>query len=291
MNGKIVVLTGGTSGIGQIAAEHLAGSGARIVLVARDRDRAAAALERLRRCGPGQDHAIFLADLSRLSEMKRVGAELAAAVPRIDVLINNAGAIYSSRQVVEGLERTFALNHLSYFVLTQLLKARLLAASPARIVSTSSDAHRGGTLDFADLQSELAYRGRFADWLRYGGRGFHVYARSKLCNILFTRALARRLAGTGVTANCLHPGFVATRFGNQAGGLISFGIRVAKNFALSPQQGAETLIYLASSPEIDGVSGEYFERCRPAETTPDARDPALAERLWIESARLAGFDG
>ena len=291
MNGKVVVITGATSGIGLVAAEKLAAMGARIVQIARSRDRAEAAVKRLREAGPGAAHSVYYADLSRLSEMKRVAAEIAAAEPRIDVLINNAGAMFGSRQLTEdGLERTFALNHVSYFVLTHGLKERLLASSPSRILNTASDAHESATLELDDLQSEKAYRGNFLETMRYGGPGFKVYGRSKLCNILFTRELARRLAGTQVTANSLHPGFVATRFGDETGGLISFGIRVAKHFALSPEQGAETLVYLASSPEVAGVTGQYFHKCAIATPSREAQDDAKAQRLWVETAKLAGFD-
>src|SRR5690242_5384880 len=207
MQGKTVVITGTTSGIGAVAAERLAGQGARLLLVARDPRRAAAMLARLGQIAPGVGHGIYEADLSRFSEMRRVAAAIAAAEPHIDVLINNAGALFNTRRLTEdGLERTFALNHMAYFVLTCALIDRLKAAAPARIVSTASDAHRGARLNFADLQDEKGYE------------GYKAYGRSKLCNILFTRELARRLAGTGVTANCLHPGFVATHFGNESGG-------------------------------------------------------------------------
>ncbi len=291
MEGKVVVITGATSGIGQVAAENLVRMGARIVQVARDRGRGEAALKRLGACAPGIAHIIHYADLSRLSEMNRVASEIARAEPRIDVLINNAGAMFGSRQVTEdGLERTFALNHMAYFVLTHGLRERLVASAPARVVNTASHAHHAATLDFDDLQSAKAYRGNFSEWLRYGGSGFKVYGRSKLCNILFTRELARRLAGTGVTANCLHPGFVATRFGDQSGGLISFGIRVGKRFALSPQQGAETLVYLASSLEVASVTGEYFYKCRPVTPSREAQDDSGAQRLWLETARLARLE-
>jgi len=290
MRDKVVVMTGATSGIGQVAAESLAARGARIVQVARDRGRGEAALQRLRELAPGVAHAIHYADLSRLGEMKRVAAEIAAAERRIDVLVNNAGALFGSRQVSEGLERTFALNHVSYFVLAHALRERLVASAPARVVNTASEAHRVGALDFDDLQSARAYRGAFWESLRHGGPGFKVYGRSKLCNILFTRELARRLAGTGVTANCLHPGFVATRFGDESGGLVSLGVRLAKRFALTPRQGAETLVYLASSPEVAGVTGTYFHRCRPATPSREAQDDAVAGRLWTETARLAGLD-
>lgn len=277
MRGKTVVITGSTSGIGQVAADKLARMGARIVLVARDKTRGEAELARLREVAPGLGHSIHYADLSRLAEMKRVAAEIAAAEPRIDVLINNAGALFSSRQLTaDGLERTFALNHLSYFVLTQGLSERLRAAAPARVVNVASDAHKGKQLDFDDLQSEKNYR------------GLYVYGRSKLSNILFTRELARRWAGTGVTANSLHPGFVSTRFGDQSGGLLSLAVRAAKTFAISPEQGAETIIYLASSSEITGSTGLYFYKCKPATPTKEAQDDDSGRRLWQESEKLAG---
>jgi len=274
MNGKVVVITGGTSGIGQVAAEKLAAMGARIVLVARDQQRGQATLRRL--AGPAA-HSIHYADLSLLAEMKRVAAEIAAAEPRIDVLINNAGAMFNSRQLTaDGLERTFAVNHMAYYVVTQGLRERLIASAPARIVSTSSDAHKGAKLDFNDLQSANGYS------------GFSVYGRSKLCNILFTRELARQLEGTNVTANCLHPGFVATRFGDQSGGLLAPAMGFAKLFAISPEKGADTIVYLASSEAVDKVTGQYFYQRRPATPTPEGQDDAAARRLWQETAKLAG---
>lgn len=278
MQGKVVVITGATSGIGQVAAERLVALGARMVLVTRDRRRGEAALARLRERAPGVAHRLHYADLSRLAEVKRAAAEIASAEPHIDVLINNAGAMYSSRVVTEdGLELTFATNHVSYVVMTHGLRERLMAAAPARVVNTASDAHKGAVLDFEDLQSAKSYR------------GFKVYGRSKLCNILYTRELARRWAGTGVTANCLHPGFVATRFGDQSGGLLSYGVRVAKMFAISPEKGADTLVYLAASPEVATASGDYFYKCRPVTPSKEARDDAAAQKLWVETARLAGI--
>jgi NAD(P)-dependent dehydrogenase (short-subunit alcohol dehydrogenase family) len=274
MQGKTVVITGATSGIGQVAAEALARMGARIVQVARDAGRGEAAFARLEEIAPNVAHKVHYADLSRLAEMKRVGAEIAAAEHRVDVLINNAGAVFASRQVTEdGLERTFALNHMSYFVMTALLRERLLGAAPARVVNTASGRHRKGHLDFSDLQAEKGYE------------GFRAYANSKLCNVLFTRALARRL--TGVTANCLHPGFVATRFGNQAGGWRTLAIRIAKLGALTPEQGAQTLVYLASSPEVAGQTGGYYGKSRLETPSADAQDANAAEKLWAESERIA----
>ena len=280
MQGKVVVITGGTSGIGEVAAERLAGMGARIVLVARDKTRGEAALARLRSGNTSLAHSVHYGDLSRISEMKRLAAEIAAAEPRIDVLINNAGAMFGSRQTtVDNLELTFAVNHMAYFVLTLGLRERLFTSSPSRVVNTASDAHRGCKLNFDDLQSTGGYS------------GYKVYGRSKLCNILFTRELSRRWSGKGVTANCLHPGFVATRFGDGSGGFLSRAVRLAKIFAISPQKGAETIVYLASSPDVAGVTGEYFHQCRPATPTREARDDAAAQHLWMESTKLAGIEG
>jgi NAD(P)-dependent dehydrogenase (short-subunit alcohol dehydrogenase family) len=273
---KVVVITGATSGIGEVAADRLAAKGARIVFVARDPVRGEETLKHLRAIAGGVEHKAYFADLSRLSEMKRVAAEIAAAEPEIDVLVNNAGALFNSRRVTEaGLEMTFALNHMSYFVLANLLRPCLKAG--ARIVSTASDAHKGARLDFSDLQSSHSYS------------GLGAYGRSKLCNILFTRELARRLEGTGATANCLHPGFVATRFGDQSGGMMSLAVRAAKNFALTPEQGAETIIYLASSPEVANTTGAYFYKSRPATPTREAQNDADAKRLWEISAQIAGL--
>ena len=281
MHGKVVVMTGGTSGIGEVAAARLAGLGARLVLVARDRARGEATLARLRARGPGVAHVAHYADLSLIADTKRVAAEIAAAEPRIDVLINNAGAMFGRRLVTaDGLELTFATNHMSYFLLTHGLRERLLASAPARVVNTSSAAHRRADLDFDDLQSTRGYR------------GFMAYSRSKLCNILYTRELARRSAGTGVTANCLHPGFVATRFGDASGGFFSYVVRASKPvFAISSEKGAETLVYLASSPEVATISGGYFYQCQLATPTRAAQDDAAARRLWAETARLAGLSG
>src|ERR1035437_5443619 len=247
MRGKTVVITGGTSGIGEVAAVALAKMGARIVLVARDKSRGDATLARLRDSAPGIAHSVHFADLLRLAEMKRVAAQIAAHESRIDILINNAGALFGKRRLTEdGLEDTFALNHMAYFVMTAGLRERLLASGPARIINTASAAHQGATLDFDDLQSAKSFGARKA------------YGRSKLCNILFTRELARRLHGTGVTTNCLHPGFVATRFGDQSGGLISRLVWLAKFFAISSAKGAETIVYLAASPDVAQATGQYF---------------------------------
>lgn len=278
MQGKTVVITGSTSGIGKVAALELAAKGARIVAVARDKARGEETLAELDKRAPGLAHKIHYADLSLLADMKRVAAEIAASEPRIDVLINNAGAMFAKRQVTsDGFERTFALDHLSYFVVTAGLRQRLLASGPARIINTSSDAHKGGHLDIDDLQTE-----------KY--TSIKAYARAKLANILFTRELARRLKGTGLTANSLHPGVVATRFGHESGGVVSSLLKFVQFFAISPEKGAETIVYLASSPEVAGVSGEYFYKCKPAVPTRAAQDDRLAAALWEKSVALTGID-
>jgi NAD(P)-dependent dehydrogenase (short-subunit alcohol dehydrogenase family) len=276
MKGKTVVATGATSGIGEVAALALAGLGARIVFIARDEARAKATMRKIEAKAPGLGHRMHLADLSSIAETRKVGAAIAESEPRIDVLMNNAGALFSRRQVTpEGLELTFALNHMAYFVLTEALREKLIASAPARIVSTASSAHEGARLDFGDLQSAKSYN------------GFRVYGRSKLANILFTRELARRLAGTGVTANCLHPGAVATRFGQSSGGLIGLLIRVLRLSFISPEQGADTIIYLASSPEVANTTGGYFVKRKLTDPSAPAQDDAAAKRLWEASEALA----
>jgi NAD(P)-dependent dehydrogenase (short-subunit alcohol dehydrogenase family) len=276
MDGKVIVMTGATSGIGQIAAVRLADMGARLVIVARDRARGESMLADLIVRTPGCGHSIHYADLSRIKEVKRVAREIATAETRIDVLVNNAGAMFARRALTEdGLERTFALNHMAYFVLTAGLVGRLVASARARVINTASNAHRKGRLDFADLQCERSYR------------PFVAYGTSKLCNILFTRELARRLSDLGVSANSFSPGFVATRFGDEAGGAHGTFMRVAKLFAGRPQLGAETLVWLASSPDVAEISGDYFYRGRRGTLTADAQDDALARQLWTESEAIA----
>jgi NAD(P)-dependent dehydrogenase (short-subunit alcohol dehydrogenase family) len=289
VQGKVVVLTGGTSGIGEAAAIKLASMGARLVLVARDESRAGATLKRLQKVSPeatresaqAPSHTAHLADLSLVAEVRRVAREIATAEPRIDVLINNAGLICARRQVTaEGYELTFATNHLAYFVLTHGLLAPLLASTPTRIVNTASDVHRGAKLDFDDLQSQHAYS------------GFGAYAKSKLANVLFTNELARRLSGTGVTANSLHPGVVASRFGlpreGQAGDPSS--ARFLSSHGISPEEGAETIVYLASAADAAQASGQYFNQCPAVAPSKEGQDRAMAEKLWEESERLGGIE-
>jgi len=278
MQGKTVVITGATSGIGQVAALALAKMGARVVFVARDASRAEATLTRLRAANPQEAHSFHLADLSEIAGMKQSAAAIAADAPKIDVLINNAGAMFGARrETADGLERTFATNHLAYFVLTNLLLAPLRAAGAARVVSTSSMAHQGMTLDFDDLQGRKRY---FA---------YAAYGKSKLCNILFTRELARRLEGTTVTANCLHPGFVATRFADSSDGWLRSLFQLGKRLmAISPENGARTILYLATAPAVAGKSGGYYVKSKPAALSAAAKNDADAKRLWAISAALTG---
>jgi NAD(P)-dependent dehydrogenase (short-subunit alcohol dehydrogenase family) len=280
VRGKTCIITGASGGIGLATAARLGAMGARLALVGHNREKGEAALSSLRASLPGIVAEMHYADLARPDEVTRLANALVSKFPRIDVLLNNAGAVFARREVTpDGLERTFALNHMGYFRLTALLRARLVASAPARVVNVASEAHRGARLDLEDLQYARGYH------------GWTAYRRSKLANILFTRELARRLRGTGVSANCLHPGFVATGFGDNNGGIWRLGIAVAKLVAAIPvERGAETPLYVASSAELDGVSGAYYNTCREREPDTAAQDNATAAQLWEHSERLAGFD-
>jgi retinol dehydrogenase-12 len=276
LRGKVCLLTGATRGIGRAAADTLARTGMTLVLVGRDAARTEETVRAVRQAsGNGQVEGL-LADLSLRSEVSRLAADFRARHPRLDVLVNNAGAIFTRREETrEGTEKTLALNHLGYFLLTQALLPLLQSSAPSRVVNVASEAHRGIRLDFDDLENKKRYT------------GLRVYGQSKLMNILFTVELARRLAGTGVTANALHPGVVATGFGRNTPGLFRSLIGLAKPFMLSPEKGAETLVYLATSPEVAGVSGKYFAKSREARPSPAAGDPEVARRLWDATAVLA----
>jgi NAD(P)-dependent dehydrogenase (short-subunit alcohol dehydrogenase family) len=281
MSGKTVIVTGGNSGIGFETAAALAGAGARVMITSRDPNRGEAAMGALKERSPrGQlDLAIF--DLSSLESVRRGAAEILQRLDRIDVLVNNAGAVLGSRQeTVDGFERSFATNHLGPFLLTMLLLDRIKESAPARIVNVSSTAHNAAPkgLNFDDLQTTHGYR------------GMKVYGATKLANIYFTTELARRLEGTGVTVNCLHPGTVATGFARDGDtSLLSIGVLIARPFMLSAKKGAETSIYLASSPEVEGVTGKYFVRCKQRLPSRVAREEEPARRLWEISERLVGL--
>ena len=279
MKGKTCIITGATAGIGLATAARLGALGARLVLVGRNRDKGEAALVRLRARVPGIAVEMYYADLSRYDEILRLATALLNTAARIDVLLNNAGGLFARRETTpDGLERSFALNHMGYFRLTALLRPRLIASAPARIVNVASEAHRGVRLDFNDLQCSKRYSG----WV--------AYQRSKLANILFTRELARQLQGSSVTVNCLHPGFVATDFGNNNRGIWRLGIAIAKRLAAIPvERGADTSVYVSSSPELNGTSGKYFDRCHERAPDEPAQDEGAAARLWEESEKLARF--
>jgi len=270
------VITGATSGIGLATAAALAERGFRLVLVARSPARAEAAVEAIRRRAPAARVEVESADLASLRSIAEAAPRILARCPRLDVLVNDAGVVLLRRETtVDGYEKTFAVNHLAYFALTNLLRERLVATPGARIVSVASDAHRlGGALDFDDLQSEQRYR------------GFGVYGRSKLCNLLWTRELARRLAGTGVTANCCHPGGVATRLGQTEAPWTRALGRLLGLFLLTPEQGARTSVYLATAPGLGSVTGRYCAKEREATPSRAARDDAAARRLWDVSEEL-----
>jgi NAD(P)-dependent dehydrogenase (short-subunit alcohol dehydrogenase family) len=251
--------------------------GATVVLVGRSPERTEASVREIRELSGNSAVEGLLADLSSMAEVRRLAEEFRARYSRLDVLVNNAGALFARRErTVDGYERTFALNHLAYFLLTDRLLDLLKASAPSRIVNVSSGAHQGMSLNFDDLQNER----------RYTMAGLGAYGQSKLANILFTYELARRLAGTGVTANALHPGFVATGFGENNGGWMRPVMKISHWFALRPKKGAETIVYLASSPEVEGVSGQYWEKRRAVRSSRASYDEAAQRRLWEVSAVL-----
>lgn len=277
MSGKTVVVTGATQGIGLETALGLARLGASVAITARDAARGEEARRAVSEAG-GREARLFVADLQSMAEVRRLAAELLAALPRLDVLVNNAGAIHMTRKTTpEGLEMTFAVNHLAPFLLTNLLLPRLRASAPARVVTVASEAHKVGPLPLDDLQSERGYSG----WTAYG--------RSKLANIHFSSELARRLDGTGVTSNSLHPGVVATGFGKNDPGWLRWTVRIFRPFLLDARKGARTSIHVASSPEVEGVTGRYFKSSRVARPAPYALDEATDRGLWEASARLVGL--
>jgi NAD(P)-dependent dehydrogenase (short-subunit alcohol dehydrogenase family) len=279
LSGKTFLITGATAGIGEVTARELARRGGRVIVASRDPGRCAATAARIREETGSREVETIAADLSSQAQVRQLAEEIYRRCGRLDVLVNNAGAWFNSRHVsVDGIEMTFALNHLGYYLLTLLLLDLLKASAPARIVNVSSDAHQTARINFSDLQGQ-----------RYAG--FRAYVVSKLANILFTYELARRLDGSRVTANALHPGFVATRFGKNNGPLLALGMGVVNRlFALSPEQGARTNLYLAASPEIEGVTGRYFVREKAVRSAPASYNQADAERLWQVSAEMTGRD-
>jgi retinol dehydrogenase 12 len=278
MQGKIVLVTGATNGIGEVTARSLAGKGATVILVGRNPEKTAATAQGIRAATGNEQVDCLVADLSVQSQVQQLAQDFQKKYDRLDVLVNNAGAVFMSRQVsADGIEMTLALNHFNYFILTHHLLAMLTASAPARIVNVSSEAHRGARLNFSDLQNEHGYS------------AMKAYGQSKLANLYFTYGLAAQLDGSGVTVNALHPGFVASGFGKNNGRLIAWAMGLVQLAAISPAEGAETSIYLASSPEVEGVSGKYFTRCRAVPSSPVSYDMSAARKLWDCSLEMTGL--
>ena len=278
MEGKTCLVTGATSGIGAVSAEVLARAGATVIVVSREAERCAETAARLRAV-TGRAEEPIVADLSSQADVRRVAATVLERYPRIDVLLNNAGAIFNRRlETVDGIEMTWALNHLNYFLLTNLLLDRLRASAPARVVSVASDAHKGiKGIDFDDVEGKR----------RYGT--IRAYCQSKLANVMFTFELARRLEGTGVTANCVHPGFVNSSFFSDKGPLAAFFKLNARFFGSSPERGARTSIHVATAPEVAAINGRYFEKCKPAKSSAASLDVEAGRRLWRLSETMTGL--
>lgn len=277
MRDKTVLVTGANQGIGKAAAMELARQGANVVIVSRNADKGRAAVADVEARTGSKAIELIVADLSSVAGVRALAAEFRARHARLDVLVNNAGVFVPKRHATaDGLEETFAVNHLAYFVLTKLLLDVIQASAPARIVNVASDAHRAGKMHWDDLQ--------FADH-RYGS--WRAYTQSKLANVLFTYELARRLAGTGVTANAAHPGVVASGFGRTYAGPLAVLYAIGGPFMLTPEEGAKTTIHLASSPAVEGVTGGYFARSRPSRSSDASRDEAAQGRLWTLTDELA----
>jgi NAD(P)-dependent dehydrogenase (short-subunit alcohol dehydrogenase family) len=275
MNEKICLVTGANSGIGKVTAKALAAGGASVIMVCRNHDKGRAARAEIVRDTGAENVDLMIADFSDPGQIRRLAADIKAKYSRMHALVNNAGAYYNNRKLIAGgYEATFAVNHLGYFLLTVELLELLKSSATARIVNVASDAHRNSHIDFDDLNLEKGYSG----WKAYG--------QSKLANVLFTYELARRLKGTGVTANCMHPGVVGTNLFNHVGGFAGKIVRLFTPFMRTPEKGADTIIWLASSPEVEGITGKYFVDRKERATNPESYDTAIATRLWEISERM-----
>lgn len=276
---KVCLVTGGTSGIGRVAAVELAKQGARVIVTGRDETRGAAVVDDIRRASPSAEAEFLASDLSEQAAVRRLAEQVQQRCDKLHILINNAGTVYAERKLTsDGIERTLATNHLAPFLLTNLLHPQLVAAGgSARVVTVSSEAHRYGRIDFDDLGGEKRFRPVTA------------YSNSKLANILFTAELTRRWKDEGVTANSLHPGVVRTNIWSNSKGALRWLTWLVQPFMLSAERGARTIVYLAASPEVKDTTGAYFIKCREVVPASPARDAPLAARLWEASARLTGL--
>jgi NAD(P)-dependent dehydrogenase (short-subunit alcohol dehydrogenase family) len=278
LDNQVCLVTGATNGIGKITAREIASQGLQVVVVSRNIARCEATVAEIREKTGNQAVDMLVADLSSQSAIRELVVNFCEKYKRLDVLVNNAGGFFMKRiETEDGIEMTWALNHLSYFLLTTLLLERLKGSAPARVINVSSNAHLGGTIDFGDLEGNKRYS------------GWKAYSQSKLANVLFTFELARRLEGSGVTANAMHPGFVATGFAKNNNRLVRFVINLSHLFALSPEEGARTVIYLATSPEVEGVSGEYFIKQKASRAAKAAYNQDSARRLWKVSQQMTGL--
>ncbi|MBC8042925.1 MAG: SDR family oxidoreductase [Rhizobacter sp.] len=280
MTGRVCLITGANSGIGKETALALAKMDATLILVCRDAVKGKAVIQEIEATSGNKKLNLMLADMSSVQSIRALAKQILEKYPKVHVLVNNAGSVFSERLTSkDGFEMTFALNHLGYFLLTQLLLDRIKESAPSRIVSVASEAQQAGRINFEDLQSEKSFS------------GFTAYGTSKLMNVLFTYELDRRLnrsGSSGVTANAMHPGGVATNFAANTSGLFTFFWKLITPFLLTPAQGAETVIYLASSPEVEGISGKYFIKKKPARSVAVSYDEAVAKRLWEVSEKLTG---
>ena len=278
MKGKTCLVTGANSGIGKYTSIGLAELGANVVMVCRDSERGRAARDEIILATGNEAIDLLIADLSLSKSIHQLADTVLSRYERLDVLVNNAGAYIGRRTLTpEGLETTFALNHLGYFLLTNLVLDLLKSSAPARIVNVASSAHQRSRIDFDDLMGERSYA------------AFRAYGQSKLANIMFTYELARKLEGTGVTVNCLHPGVVATNFAQRDGGMVGFLVKTFSFLLRRPAKGAETAVYLASSADVDGVSGRYFIDKKEVRSSAVSYDESAARRLWQVSEELTGL--
>jgi NAD(P)-dependent dehydrogenase (short-subunit alcohol dehydrogenase family) len=276
MNGKVCLVTGATDGIGKISARVLAEKGAKVIIVGRNPEKSATVLAELKSSSGNENIDLLMADLAVMQEVRDLAEQVISHYDRLDILLNNAGGYFAKHELTsDGLERTFALNHMSYFLLTNKLMELLKSSAPARIVNVSSDAHYGVDMDFENLNGEQEYK------------AWKAYQKSKLANVLFTYELLKKVPAD-ITVNCLHPGFVATNFGHNNGGIFGSVLKIAQRIsAIDPEEGAKTSIFLCSAPEVKGVSGKYFYKCQPKTSSRESRNMDTGKRLWQISSDIA----